>query len=273
MGPNGSGKTTLLKMLAEETSPDYGTIKRADDLKVVYFDQHRSQLPSDISLKKALSPNGDFVTFQGRQIHVNGWCKRFLFSPDLLEMPIGTLSGGERARISIAHLMLQPVDVLLLDEPTNDLDIQTLETLEESLLEFPGALVLITHDRCMIDRVCTSVLSLGDPENTEIFSDYTQWEAASQKGSKTKEDKKEVISTPQKSSKPKLSYLEKKELGAIERKITKLEEELSSLNRLLEDNEIAESPDKLSEVCNSISLLQTQIEKLYIRWEELEKKK
>ena len=119
MGPNGSGKTTLLKMLAEETSPDYGTIKRADDLKVVYFDQHRSQLPSDISLKKALSPNGDFVTFQGRQIHVNGWCKRFLFSPDLLEMPIGTLSGGERARISIAHLMLQPVDVLILDEPTS----------------------------------------------------------------------------------------------------------------------------------------------------------
>ncbi len=270
MGPNGSGKTTLLRMLANEISPDSGSIKRADELKVVYFDQHRSQLPLDISLKKALSPNGDFVSFRGNPIHVNGWCKRFLFSPDLLEMQIGRLSGGERARISIAHLMLQPVDLLLLDEPTNDLDIPTLETLEESLLDFPGALVLITHDRCMIDRICNAVLSLGDPDKTEIFADYTQWQAASQKDSKKKEKKR----TPE----PPLTHQTKtktsppiKKLREIEEKITKLEKELLSLNHLLEETEITENPDRLSEICTAVALLETQIEQLYLQWENLNK--
>ena len=105
MGPNGSGKTTLLRLLAGEISPDQGTIKKADPLQIVYFDQHRTQLPNEITLRQALSPNGDFVLFRGQEVHVNGWCKRFLFSPDLLDMPISKLSGGERARISIAHLM------------------------------------------------------------------------------------------------------------------------------------------------------------------------
>jgi len=273
MGPNGSGKTTLLRMLAGEIAQDLGTIKRADGLRTVYFDQHRSQLPLNISLREALSPRGDFVFFRGSEIHVNSWCRRFLFSPDLLEIPVGKLSGGERARISIAHLMLQPADVLLLDEPTNDLDIPTLETLEESLLEFPGALVLITHDRCMIDRVCNSVLSLGDIEKTEIFADYAQWEASSQKSAKAKEEKKAGVAPVASLPKSKLSYQEKKELDAIERKITKLEEEVLSLNHLLEEKEIAENPVRLSEICTAIGLTETQIEQLYLRWEELEKKK
>lgn len=270
MGANGSGKTTLLRMLADEITPDLGTIKRAEGLKIVYFDQHRSQLPLDISLKEALSPRGDFVTFRGMQIHVNGWCKRFLFSPDLLEMPIRSLSGGERARISIAHLMLQPVDILFLDEPTNDLDIPTLETLEESLLDFPGALVLITHDRCMIDRVCNSVLSLGGSEKIEFFADYAQWKASSQKIVKPKKDKKKTSSKPSNQSKSKISYQEKKEFDAIERKIAKLEKEICSLNHLLEEKEIAEDPERLSEICTTIGLTETQIEQLYLRWEELD---
>ena len=195
MGPNGSGKTTLLRLLAGEISPDQGTIKKADPLQIVYFDQHRTQLPSEITLRQALSPNGDFVLFRGQEVHVNGWCKRFLFSPDLLDMPISKLSGGERARISIAHLMLQPADLLLLDEPTNDLDIPTLETLEESLLDFPGAVVLITHDRCMLDRICNTLLSLGDPDQTTLFADYSQWEASLKTPlpqEKSKEKKKEL---------------------------------------------------------------------------------
>lgn len=273
IGPNGSGKTTLLRMLADEIAPDLGTIKRAEGLKVVYFDQHRSQLPLDISLKKALCPTGDFVTFRGMEIHVNGWCKRFLFSKDILEIPIGKLSGGERARISIAHLMLQSVDILLLDEPTNDLDIQTLETLEESLLEFPGALVLITHDRCMIDRICNSVLSLGDPEKIEIFADYAQWEASSQKVINPKKEKKAATPLVTDQPKSKLSYLEKKEFDAIERKILKLEDEVRALNHLLVEKEIAENPTRLSEICTAIGLAEIEIEKLYLRWEELEKKK
>lgn len=273
MGPNGSGKTTLLRILADEITADLGTIKRADGLQVIYFDQHRTQLPPNISLKEALSPKGDFVSFRGIPIHVNGWCKRFLFSPDLLEMTIDNLSGGEKARIAIAHLMLQPADVLLLDEPTNDLDIPTLETLEESLLEFPGAVVLISHDRCMLDRICNSVLALGDPNKTEVFPDYAQWEASSKQNTKSKEIPQPK--SPAMSERPKslLSFTEKKELDGIERKITKLEEEVCSLNHLLEDKEIAENPSRLSEICTSIGLVETQIEQLYLRWEELEKKR
>ncbi len=270
MGPNGSGKTTLLRLLAGEIEPDQGTIKKADGLQIVYFDQHRAQLPSDMTLKEALSPNGDYVLFRGKPIHVNGWCKRFLFSPDILEMQIGRLSGGERARISIAHLMLMPADLLLLDEPTNDLDIPTLETLEENLLDFPGAVVLITHDRCMLDRICNSLIAFGNPSQTELYPDYNQWEAAQQTSpiQKTKEKKAE----PPK-NKGTLSYLEKKEFEEIEGKIAKLEAQVQELNRQLEKPEIAENPQKLSLLCTEIGLAETQIEQLFIRWDELDKKK
>jgi len=271
MGPNGSGKTTLLRLIAGEIEPDQGTMKRADALQIVYFDQHRAQLPHNITLREALSPKGDYVMFRGQPIHVNGWCKRFLFSPDNLDMSISKLSGGERARISIAHLMLQPADLLLLDEPTNDLDIATLETLEESLLEFPGAVVLITHDRCMLDRICNSVLAFGDPDQTHVYADYMQWEKAQTAPApkvQTTQAKKE--DAPK--AKPKMSYLEKKEYDEIEGKIAKLEEEVKVLNHKLEKPEIAESPQKLSEVCLAISLVENQIEQLYLRWDELEKK-
>ena len=268
MGPNGSGKTTLLRLIAGEIEPDQGTIKRAEALQIVYFDQHRAQLPHNISLREALSPKGDYVLFRGQPIHVNGWCKRFLFSPDILDMEIGRLSGGERARISIAHLMLQPADLLLLDEPTNDLDIPTLETLEESLLEFPGAVVLITHDRCMLDRICNSLLALGDPDQTSLYPDYLQWEQAQEVRTAKPQVKKEEAPRP----KGKLSYLEKKEYEEIEGKITRLEEEVQKLNHLLEKPEIAENAQKLSEICQAIGLAENQIEQLYLRWAELDQK-
>ena len=158
VGLNGSGKTTLLRLLAGELTPDKGTIKYADGLKIVYFDQHRAQLPGDITLRRALAPEGDTVSYRGQSIHVNSWCRRFLFSPDRLDLPFGHLSGGEKARVHIARLMLQPADILLLDEPTNDLDIPTLEVLENSLQEFPGAIVLISHDRYMLDQISNVIL-------------------------------------------------------------------------------------------------------------------
>lgn len=271
IGPNGSGKTTLLRLLAGEIPPDQGTLKTADALKIVYFDQHRTQLPNEISLRQALAPNGDYIHFRGQQIHVNGWCKRFLFSPDLLDMPIGKLSGGERARIAIAHLMLQPADLLLLDEPTNDLDIPTLETLEESLLDFPGAVVLITHDRCMLDRICNSFLALDNPEKSTLYADFSQWEA-SLKTHAAQAKAKEKSDTSPKPLKTKLTYAEKKEYEQIEAKISKLEEEVKELNHLLEEPEVAENPQRLSEVCSTIGLTENQIEQLYLRWEELDKK-
>ncbi|MEI6531563.1 MAG: ABC-F family ATP-binding cassette domain-containing protein [Chlamydiota bacterium] len=269
MGPNGSGKTTLLRMLKGEVEPDMGTLKRADVLKVVYFDQHRSQLPDNITLRQALSPDGDFVNYNGQMIHVNGWCRRFLFSPDSLEMPVGVLSGGEKARISIAHLMLQPADLLLLDEPTNDLDIPTLETLEESLMDFPGAVVLITHDRAMLDRVCNVFLGFGDPENHELYADYQQWQRAQKQGSKQKVKKEE----PKPSNPPpaKLSYADKKECDQIESQIAALEKEVQKKNQelaLVGDNTV-----KLQEICKEIGLLENQIEQLYLRFSAIEQKR
>lgn len=270
MGPNGSGKTTLLKMLSGEILPDVGTIKKADNLQIVYFDQHRMQLPNHIMLREALSPNGDFVTFRGQKIHVNGWCKRFLFSPEILDMPLDKLSGGERARIAIAHLMLQPADLLLLDEPTNDLDIPTLETLEESLMDFPGAVVLITHDRCMLDRICNILLALGDPEQNQLFVSFSQWEASLKSSITPLKSKSKKSDVP--SATGKLSYAEKKEYEQIEGKIQELETIVQKLNRSLEDPVIAKNPESLQEICSKVGLEENRIEQLYLRWEELEKK-
>src|SRR3989442_2978899 len=175
VGPNGSGKTTLLRLMRGDILPTHGKIRRADQLRVVYFDQNR-ELDPNITVKRALAPDADSVVYQDRVIHVASWAARFLFSSESLNQPVGRLSGGERARILIAQLMLQPADVLLLDEPTNDLDIPTLEILEESLLEFRGAIVLVTHDRFLMDRVSGIVLGLDGFGEAEVFADYSQWE-------------------------------------------------------------------------------------------------
>ena len=175
VGPNGSGKTTLLRLLRGELTPSGGEIRRAEWLRIVYFDQTR-ELDTNVTLRRALAPEGDSVIYQDRVIHVASWAARFLFTGEQLNQPVERLSGGERARVLIAQLMLQPADVLLLDEPTNDLDIPTLEILEESLLEFRGSLVLVTHDRYMLDRVSTIVLGLDGRGGAESFADYSQWE-------------------------------------------------------------------------------------------------
>src|SRR5262245_26944891 len=177
IGPNGSGKTSLLEVLAGVVPPDAGEIERADDLRVVRFEQERAGLEPAQSLRRALAPEGDAVMWQGRSVHVAAWAKRFLFRPEQLEVPVGHLSGGEQARILIARLMREPADLLILDEPTNDLDIPTLEVLEDSLAEFDGALVLVTHDRFMLERVSTVIVALDGLGGAATFADYAQWEA------------------------------------------------------------------------------------------------
>jgi len=157
-----------LRLLLGEIEPSHGTIKRAEPLRMVYFDQNR-QLDPDLSLRRALAPDSDAVIYQGNVTHVASWAARFLFTAEDLNRPVGKMSGGERARVLIAQLMLQEADVLLLDEPTNDLDIPTLEILEESLLEYPGALVLVTHDRYMLDRVSTVRIRPGWPRRRRTF--------------------------------------------------------------------------------------------------------
>lgn len=278
VGSNGSGKTTLLRLLAGEMTPDQGTIKYAENLKIIYFDQHRVQLPPDLPLRRALCPEGDTITYRGRSIHVNGWARRFLFDPNRLDLPFGHLSGGEKARAFIARLMLQPADILLLDEPTNDLDIPTLELLEESLLEFPGAVVLISHDRYMLDQICNVFLGLGIPGEPPLFADYRQWEQYQTQQTqvlleKSKPSVVEKTMQAAESKAKKLSYLEKKELDQMESKILEIEQEIERLHVDIQDPAILAHPAKLDERCRILQTKQHQRDKLYERWEELEIKR
>lgn len=278
VGANGTGKTTLLKILSGELKPDLGTIKCADGLRIVYFDQHRSKLPENLSLRRALSPDNDMVSYRGQSIHVNSWCKRFLFNPDRLDLPVSQLSGGEKARVLIARLMVQPADILLLDEPTNDLDISTLEVLEESLLEFPGAIVLITHDRYMLDNVCNVIIGLGSRGDQYLFADYIQWEAYLAENNAETDLKlsakasSETKSAAGRSSSRKLSYKEKLELEQMDEKVAKLEEEIAGLQKLIDDPQYATDAAKLQETCQLLHMAQTQLDQCYARWQELENK-
>lgn len=277
VGPNGSGKTTLLRMLRGEVAPTRGEIRRADWLRIVYFDQSR-QLDMNVSLRRALSPEGDSVIYQDRSIHVASWAARFLFTSEQLSQPVERLSGGERARVLIAQLMLQPADILLLDEPTNDLDIPTLEILEESLLEFRGSIILVTHDRYLLDRVSTIVLGLDGKSRAESFADYAQWEswqaerqrAANQTGTSTRPvpDFSGPAVRPQK----KLSYLEAREYAGIEQRITEAEQVLQSKRAELEDPAIASDALKLVAAQVQMEAAQKDLDALYARWAELEER-
>jgi ATP-binding cassette subfamily F protein uup len=178
LGPNGSGKSTLLRVIAGEAAPDGGTIARADGLRAVMFEQGRTALDPATTLRRALCPSGDTVVYRDRPLHVAAWAKQFLFQTEQLDVPVGSLSGGEQARVRIAQLMLRPADLLLLDEPTNDLDIPALEVLEDSLAEFPGALVLVSHDRDLMDRLCTEVVGLDGRGGSAPYGSVSQWLAA-----------------------------------------------------------------------------------------------
>jgi ATP-binding cassette subfamily F protein uup len=283
VGPNGSGKTTLLRLLRGEAQPDRGEIRPAQNLRIVYFDQNR-QLDNNLTLRRALAPDSDSVVYQDRVQHVASWAERFLFTSEQLNQPVERLSGGERARVLIAKLMLQPADLLLLDEPTNDLDIPTLEILEESLLEFRGALVLVTHDRFMLDRVSTTVLGLDGRGGAERFADYSQWNAwKNERG-----QKKNTELTPRSAGSPsagnnavapassqikkKLSYIEAREYSTIERDIAEAERQLERCRERLEDPSIATDAAALEQAANDVAEAEGRVDALYLRWTELEAK-
>jgi ABC transport system ATP-binding/permease protein len=282
VGPNGSGKTTLLRLLRGDILPTAGKIQKADSLRIVYFDQNR-QLDPDVSLRRALAPDSDSVIYQDRVIHVAAWAARFLFSGEDLNRPVGRLSGGERARVLIAQLMLQQADVLLLDEPTNDLDIPTLEILEESLLEYRGALVLVTHDRYMLDRVSTIVLGLDGRGDAERFADYSQWDVwlrtqlakpsadATAAATTTRKGRE---SAPQDTNRPgattkKLSHMENREFASIEKRIAKAEEQILAKRAALEDPEISSDAPRLHTAYVEMEFAQKTVDELYARWAEL----
>lgn len=272
LGANGSGKSTFLKILNKSIEPDSGTIKHVDDLKIVMFDQDREQLDQNITLKKALSADSDTVLYMGRPVHIVTWAKKFLFKAEQLDMPVRNLSGGEQARVLIANLMQKPSDILFLDEPTNDLDIQSLEILEESLREFPGAIVAASHDRYLLDNLATHILGFDGEGSAVVYADFRQWidvvnERKKKLKSKTKKNKEVQVKTK---NKKKFSYKHNYELEHIEEKIQQAEKEVEQYEIHLTDPEVSNNPVKLQETCNSLDKAHKYVEKLYDRWEILE---
>ena len=273
LGLNGTGKTTLLRILAGELAPDTGKIERADALRTVYFDQAREHLDLSQTLRQGLGAHGDHVIYQDRPIHVAGWAKRFLFDSGQLDRPLASLSGGEQARVLIARLMLQPADLLLMDEPTNDLDIPTLEALEDSLTEFPGALVLVTHDRYLLDRVSTAVLGLDGQGSAVLFADYWQWEQA-QLVPKLKVERAAAppAAKPVSTGRKKLSYLEAREWEQIESRILESEGELEAIRAEMQSPEVVSDGLRLQTCYQRMQEAESRVAALYERWAELEAK-
>jgi ATP-binding cassette subfamily F protein uup len=287
VGPNGSGKSTILRLLCGEIEPSAGTIRRAEALRIVYFSQMR-ELDDSLTLRRALAPEGDSVIYQGRAVHVATWAQRFLFQTDQLNQPVKNLSGGERARVLIARLMLEPADVLLLDEPTNDLDIPTLEILEENLLEFPGALILVTHDRYLLNRVATTVVGLDGNGNVGLFADFAQWEewieeqeaaqraarsARASGGSNSANTANSAITANTASpAKKKLSYMEAREFAAIEGKVEASDARLAAARASMEDPAIATNAAALQQALTELAEAEQENEILYARWAELSEK-
>jgi len=283
LGPSGSGKTTLLNLLAGILAPDSGQIERAEGLRVVRFDQDREGLDPAVSLRRTLAPEGDAVVYRDRSVHVVSWAKRFLFRPEQLETAVGRLSGGERARVLIARLMLQPADLLILDEPTNDLDIPTLEVLEESLADFSGALVLVTRDRFLLERVSTIILALDGAGGATFFADYAQWEAAREESSREEGGRVEAPARAVAGDQARpavragldvrrLTYLEKREWEQMEKTVLEAEDALVSCRKAAEDVSVASDPVALRERWQALEEAQNQVDRLYERWAELEEK-
>jgi ATP-binding cassette subfamily F protein uup len=274
LGPNGSGKSTLLKILSNQLKADSGTVTTADNLKVEVFEQGRSSLDQTMTLRRALSPNSDTVMFRDRPLHIVAWAKMFLFRAEQLDLELSALSGGEQARVRIAQLMLRPADLLFLDEPTNDLDIPSLEVLEDSLAEFPGAIVLVSHDRDLMDRLCTEVIGLDGSGAAANYGTVDQWLTAYQKAHADRERPvaKAGATTATKTKTQKLNYKEQQEFDKMEDKIETAEAEVAVKQAAVENASRA-GHAALAKACKELEDAQRKAERLYARWTELEAKR
>ncbi|MGC4043978.1 MAG: ABC-F family ATP-binding cassette domain-containing protein [Armatimonas sp.] len=275
VGSNGSGKTTLMRLFSGDLAPDSGEIRRADGLRSLWFDQERTGVNRETTLRLALCPQGDSVRFGGSVLHVSAWAKKFLFREDQLGAKVGTLSGGEQARVALANLMLQEADLLLLDEPTNDLDLPSLGVLEEALEKFPGALALVSHDRFLLDKVCNQILALEPDGTVNLYADYAQWTAhrntpaATPTSATAKPEPPKPVSTSRA-----LTASERKELERIEETILTAEEKVAEVEAKMASPEIASDSIALQKMWNEdLPKAKAEVERLYARWEELENKK
>jgi ATP-binding cassette subfamily F protein uup len=273
LGPNGSGKTTLLRVLAGEIEADAGSVTRAEGLASVVFEQGRTALDPAALLRTALCPNGDTVLYRDRRLHVVAWAKQFLFRPEQLEVPVGDLSGGEQARVRIAQLMLRPADVLFLDEPTNDLDIPALEVLEDSLAEFPGAVVLVSHDRELLDRLCTEYVGLDGRGGSATYGSVSQWLTAYTATSAAREggiEKKSGVPAARATAKAKkLSFKEQQEWEGMESAVLAAEKAVADRQAAVERAATA-GHVAMATACRTLEEAQHAVELLYARWQELE---
>ena len=275
LGPNGSGKSTLLKVLQKIEPVDSGSIEQAPQLKIVYFDQNRAGLDPSQKLKDALSEvGGDSVIYRGKPVHIVTWAKKFQFDNEQLTKNVSQLSGGEKARVLISKLMQQDADILILDEPTNDLDIDTLEILEESLMDFPGCIVLVSHDRFLMSRLADMCVGFLPGGKALLYADYEQWENEYRGGGKKNKEKKisAAKEKPRKARTLKLSYMEQREYDGMEEKILEAETALEEAQKVTESPEIAQDTQKLQEAYIELQKSQENVEKLYERWSELEAK-
>ncbi len=279
LGANGSGKSTLLRIIAGELEPDRGQVRRARQLAVARFEQDRASLDMDTTLRRALSPDAEHIEFRGRKTHVSAWAARFLFRPEHMLMPVGALSGGEQARVIMARMMTRSADLLILDEPTNDLDIATLDVLEEALTDFPGAVVLVTHDRYLLDRVSTAILGLDGHGDTHWFTCFDEWaEHERQKRREAARAARRHAPKSRKTSKPdapsqsgprKLSYKEKRELEGIQDAILAAESEFDSAGAEVAAPDVMANPARLHAACDRLHAAESEVARLYERWVEL----
>ncbi|MDH3973016.1 MAG: ATP-binding cassette domain-containing protein [Deltaproteobacteria bacterium] len=269
IGPNGAGKTTLLKTLLHKMEPLSGTLKLGTKLEVAYFDQLRSQLEEEKSVQDNVGEGNDHVILNGKSRHIIGYLQDFLFTPDRARSPVKILSGGERNRLLLAKLFTKPSNVIVMDEPTNDLDMETLDLLEEVLSEYKGTLLLVSHDRSFINNIVTSTIVFeGVGRVEEYVGGYDDW--LRQRKVEIKENQKKT-GAKQKQERPrKLSFRENKELQELPEKIEKLEEKKEELYQFMTDPEIYRNSDRISEIKADIENIEKSLEEDYKRWEELE---
>jgi ATP-binding cassette subfamily F protein uup len=280
LGANGCGKTTLIRTLLGEEKPDSGEIEMSEHLEVIYFEQNRETLDMNATVDETVCPAGDHVKYRGNYIHIRSYLDRFHFSQLQMGMEVRRLSGGEQSRLLIARLMLKEGNVLVLDEPTNDLDIGTLEVLEQCLLEFPGAVILVTHDRYFLDQVANRLLAFGEPDGLNAgkvlpFTTLEQWERsyANEQAARRAEEnraRKRSDEAPGTAVKCKLTFKKQFEFDHIEENIHKAEALLAELKSESVLPEVVSSASRLAELIPEIARLEAEIDRLYKRWAELE---
>ena len=277
LGPNGAGKTTLIRLLLGELEPEKGCLKHGTNLQVLYFDQLRGQLDEERTVQQNISPDSDMLDVGGRQRHVIGYLKEFLFSPQRARTPVKVLSGGEKNRLLLAKLFVRPANVLVLDEPTNDLDVETLELLEELLLEYRGTVLLVSHDRAFVNNVVTSTLVFEAPGRIVAFAGgYDDWLSQrvriDQPDRKTSADHKAVPrENPSAGVPKKLGYMQQRELDALPGRIESLESRQEELFRFMSAEDFYhQDGQRIADAKRELAQVEQDLEKAFTRWEELE---